>query len=241
MFSLLFPWSSSIGTGNARYVHRCGCAAESASDVASSCPEDLVARIAGILPNARLKKSLETRKLRRSVGIDYGLERTGIAVTFCGLAPRPLSVSKLKGDNLIKKLLSVAKKEKADEFIVGLPRSWDAQETEQSNKTRTFAGRLAQYSAEEGVRVFLHDEYMTSEDALEFMIYRGSTKKSRRLEVDAYAAVIILQTYFHNDGRFAQLMVPKRGELQEKLCSKYYQRLSQIEEDEDEDEDNEEL
>jgi len=37
--------------------------------------------------------------------------------------------------------------QKADEFVVGLPKGWDGKDTEQANKCRSFAGRLSYLAA----------------------------------------------------------------------------------------------
>ncbi|CAI5974295.1 unnamed protein product [Closterium sp. NIES-64] len=58
----------------------------------------------------------------------------------------------------------------ADELVVGLPVSWDRSEGPQAATCRQFAQSLAKPAAVEGVRVFLHDEYSTSQDALDLMI-----------------------------------------------------------------------
>jgi len=38
-------------------------------------------------------------------------------------------------------------KQKADEFVVGLPKYWDGKDSEQAHKVRSFAGRLANLAA----------------------------------------------------------------------------------------------
>jgi putative Holliday junction resolvase len=37
--------------------------------------------------------------------------------------------------------------QKADEFVVGLPKSWDGKDNKQAGKCRSFAGRLASLAA----------------------------------------------------------------------------------------------
>lgn len=101
-----------------------------------------------LVPNAKAIKVNAHMRVQHSLGVDFGDARTGIATSFRGFAPTPLSVCKLRGDKLVGHLLEVASKQKADEFIVGLPQSWDGKETDRSNKTRSFAGRLAQHAAD---------------------------------------------------------------------------------------------
>ncbi|KAH7291368.1 hypothetical protein KP509_29G014300 [Ceratopteris richardii] len=171
---------------------------------------------------ARISSNAQSMKeggsfYRYSLGVDYGDARTGVAISK-GFAPRPVEVVELQGQRLENRLIEIAHREGACEFIVGLPISSKGLETSQSNKTRCFAGRLAALAAQRGWRVYLHDEFGSSNDALEYMMMMGSTKKSRKIHLDAYAAVVLLQAYFESDGHYAQLVVPKKLELQEQLC-----------------------
>ncbi|MCO5551029.1 hypothetical protein L7F22_004525 [Adiantum nelumboides] len=169
------------------------------------------------LSNAQRLKSGSSKYLSNSLGIDFGDTRTGVAISK-GFAPRPIEVVELQGQRLEARLIEIAHKEGAIEFVVGLPTSERGIENWQSNKTRCFAGRLAALAAQRGWRVYLHDEFGSSNDALEYMIMMGSTKKTRKVRLDAYAAVVLLQAYFNSSGEHAELVVPKKLSLQERLC-----------------------
>ncbi|OAE35023.1 hypothetical protein AXG93_3104s1020 [Marchantia polymorpha subsp. ruderalis] len=202
-------------------------------------------KIAGLLSNAE-KLSQGSPKVRHSLAVDFGDVKTGLSISLKGYAPRPLTVLRFRGDKLIEQLMEVATREKVDEFIVGLPRTSDGRETEQSNKTRSFAGRLAGQAALRGWRVYLLDEYGTSRDGLDYMLEilvslytdlfslhteeislvpnvligfdRGLKKRFRKEKIDAYAALILLSSYFGSKGAGAQLVVPKGLAAQEQLC-----------------------
>lgn len=179
---------------------------------------ELKQKISQLLSNAqRLKPGFSQYPPRYSLGIDFGDARTGVAVSK-GFAPRPVEVVELRGQKLDARLIDIADRERAIEFIVGLPKSSTGLETPQSSKTRCFAGRLAVLAAQRGWSVYLHDEFGSSDDALEYMLMMGSTRKGRKLQLDAYAAVILLQTYFDNLGKHAELVVPKKLSLQQRLC-----------------------
>ncbi|KAE9444990.1 hypothetical protein C3L33_23112, partial [Rhododendron williamsianum] len=101
------------------------------------------------------------------------MSRTGLAVSK-GFSFRPLTVLELRGQKLELRLLKIAEQQfpplmlilgtstnfcmeavnlvvvvqDVDEFIIGLPKSWDGKETEQSNKVRSIAGRFAVRAAE---------------------------------------------------------------------------------------------
>ncbi|BBN12977.1 putative pre-16S rRNA nuclease [Marchantia polymorpha subsp. ruderalis] len=174
-------------------------------------------KIAGLLSNAE-KLSQGSPKVRHSLAVDFGDVKTGLSISLKGYAPRPLTVLRFRGDKLIEQLMEVATREKVDEFIVGLPRTSDGRETEQSNKTRSFAGRLAGQAALRGWRVYLLDEYGTSRDGLDYMLEMGLKKRFRKEKIDAYAALILLSSYFGSKGAGAQLVVPKGLAAQEQLC-----------------------
>lgn len=180
--------------------------------------EKLKEKVSQILSNARrLKKGSSRYPARYTLGIDFGDARTGVAISK-GFAPRPVEVVQLRGQKLEARLIEIAHRERAIEFVVGLPKSSKGLETSQSGKTRCFAGRLAVLAAQRGWCVYLHDEFGTSNDALDYMLMMGSTRKGRRTQLDAYAAVVLLQAYFDSSGEHAELVIPKKLSLQECLC-----------------------
>ncbi|XP_010259874.1 PREDICTED: uncharacterized protein LOC104599161 [Nelumbo nucifera] len=169
-----------------------------------------------IPPNAFRRKIDPHWRGGFSVGVDLGLSRTGVAVSK-GFSARPLTVLELRGQKLESRLLEIAEREEADEFIIGLPKSRHGKETPQSNKVRSVAGRLAVRAAERGWRVYLQDEHGTSMEALDFMIDTGINKSTRQGRIDAFAAMMVLERYFSMSGHGTELVLPKQLDLQEKL------------------------
>ncbi|KAI9180563.1 hypothetical protein LWI28_006072 [Acer negundo] len=169
-----------------------------------------------IPPNALRRKRDSHWRGGFSLGVDLGLSRTGLALSK-GFSVRPLTVLKLRGQKLELRLLEIAQKEEVDEFIIGLPKSSDGEETPQSNKVRSVAGRLAVQAAERGWRVYLQDEHGTSAEAVDRMICLGLSKSARQTRTDAYAAVIVLERYFSMSGQGIEIVLPKQMDLQEKL------------------------
>ncbi|KAK6120718.1 hypothetical protein DH2020_045534 [Rehmannia glutinosa] len=140
-------------------------------------------------PNALRRKRDSSWRGGFSLGVDLGLSRTGLALSK-GFSIRPLT--------------------EVDEFIIGLPKSSDGNETEQSNKVRSVAGRFAVRAAERGWRVYLQDEHGTSAEALDHMIAKGISKSARHERIDAYAAMKVLERYFSYSGKGIELVVPKQ-------------------------------
>ncbi|EEF34585.1 hydrolase, acting on ester bonds, putative [Ricinus communis] len=167
-------------------------------------------------PNAARRRSDPQWRGGFSLGIDLGLSRTGLAISK-GFSFKPLTVLELRGQKLETRLLEIAEDEEADEFIIGLPKSWDGKETSQCNKVRSVAGRIAVRAAERGWRVYLQDEHGTSTDATYWMINVGLSKGARQKSIDAYAAVMVLERYYAASGEGTELVIPKRLDLQDKL------------------------
>ncbi|KAL7238614.1 hypothetical protein ACSBR2_004663 [Camellia fascicularis] len=128
-----------------------------------------------------------------------------------------LGVLELRGQKLELRLIEIAERQEVDEFIIGLPKSCDGKETQQSNKVCSVAGRFAVRAAERGWRVYLQDEHGTSTEAMNLMIDRGISKSARQGRIDAYAAMMVLERYFSLSGHEIELVLPKKLELQEKL------------------------
>lgn len=128
------------------------------------------------------------------MGIDYGLKRTGLAVTDpLRIIASPLET--VRTHTLIAYLLSYCQAEPVDAFVVGLPRKLDNTDTHITQAVRRFARLLENKFPEQ--QVHLHDERFTSKMALEAMIAGGTTKKYRRTKgnIDKVSATIILQSY----------------------------------------------
>ncbi|KAH0456182.1 hypothetical protein IEQ34_014089 [Dendrobium chrysotoxum] len=196
-----------------------------------------------ILPNALYRRNYPSwRGGGFSLGVDLGASRTGLALGK-GFCPRPLTVAahinpptarpirlwlsvywvlNLRGKKLEMHLLKIAEME-VDEFIIGLPKSYDGKETQQSNKVRSIAGRIAVQAAERGWRVYLQNEYGTSVEALDLMIERRLKRSVRQGRIDAYSALMLLERYFSTSGGEAELVLPKQLDLQEKLRRGSYQ------------------
>ncbi|PWA87053.1 pre-16S rRNA nuclease, Ribonuclease H-like domain protein [Artemisia annua] len=180
------------------------------SKISSSVKEDP-------FPSNAMRRKMDSRWMGGfSLGIDLGLSRTGLAISK-GFIVKPLKVLELRGQKLEISLLDIAQEQEVDEFIIGLPVSSDGKETPQSNKVRSVAGRIAVQAAERGWRVYLQDEHGSSTDAMNRMINLGLSKLDRKQNLDAYAAVMVLERYFSESGERSEMVLPKQLDLQEKL------------------------
>jgi RNase H-fold protein (predicted Holliday junction resolvase) len=81
---------------------------------------------------------------RRTIGVDYGLKRTGVCISV-GYAPRALPVifHDNQPDLVAQALVDLVKREAAEQLVVGFPLNSRGVEGEQANCTRTMVAELA--------------------------------------------------------------------------------------------------
>jgi putative Holliday junction resolvase len=134
------------------------------------------------------------------MAIDYGLKRTGIAVT------DPLQIIAtglitVESPKLITFLKDYFKKEIVELVLVGWPTNWDDTDTHGTPLVRELLLRLQKEFP--AIPLLTVDERYTSKMASKAMIDMGLKKKQRRNKalVDEIAATIMLQEYLGRSGR----------------------------------------
>ena len=134
--------------------------------------------------------------MSRILAIDYGIKRTGIAVTD-EMQMIAFGLTTIPSDTAITFLKDFFSKERVERVIVGEPKQMDgtpSQSAEIINKfLETFKSNFPEMPVE---RV---DERFTSKMAFQTMIDSGLKKKQRQNKalVDEIAATIMLQDYLH--------------------------------------------
>jgi putative Holliday junction resolvase len=133
----------------------------------------------------------------RILSIDYGLKRTGIAVTdeLCLIAS-PLQT--VETNQLLVFLKNYVSKENVETIVIGLPLSLDGTATSITGDVKNLHQHLTKIFIDK--TIILHDERFTSKMALDAMIAGGSKKKDRRKKenIDKVSACIILQSYLNS-------------------------------------------
>lgn len=132
--------------------------------------------------------------MARIVAIDYGLKRTGLAVT------DPLQIIATALDTvptvqLLTFLKNYIEKESVERFVVGYPRNMNNTPSEAARYIEPFLVQLQQCFPT--IAISLEDERFTSKIAFRTMIDAGVKKMDRRNKatVDKVSAVIILQSF----------------------------------------------
>jgi len=133
----------------------------------------------------------------RIIAIDYGLKRTGLAVT------DPLQIistglTTVESKQLIPFLKDYFSKEQVERIIIGEPKNWDDTDTHATPLVEKCIKELKkQFPA---IPITKVDERYTSKMAKQAMIDMGMKKMQRRNKaiVDEIAATIMLQDYMRS-------------------------------------------
>lgn len=137
----------------------------------------------------------------RILAIDFGLKRTGIAVT----DPLKIIASALvtlPSAEVMDFLQQYCKEEEVEHFVVGLPLHPDGNPAQIAPQADAFVERLQKLFPEK--KIFRQDERYTSNQAKQIILHSGIKKEKRRDKalVDKIAAALILEqhmeTYFWN-------------------------------------------
>ena len=135
--------------------------------------------------------------MARIICIDYGLKRTGLAVT------DPMQIianglTTVESPKLIAFLKDYFSRETVELILIGEPKNWDDSDTH--------ATPLVEKCIKELIKNFPNipikkvDERYTSKMAVQSMVESGMKKKNRRNKalIDEIAATIMLQEYLQN-------------------------------------------
>ena len=135
--------------------------------------------------------------MARIMAIDYGLKRTGIAVT------DPLQIiaqglTTIESPRLINFLKEYLQKEPVELFVIGDPRNWDDSDTHATPLVAEIIKRMVKNFP--SIPIKKVDERFTSKMASRAMIDMGMKKSQRRNKglVDEIAATIMLQEYLEH-------------------------------------------
>ena len=135
------------------------------------------------------------------LGIDYGLKRTGIAVTNPEATMAfPRATIQMRGkDAFFAEIFALAEEEKAEAFVVGLPLRGDGTDSETTRQVRNMVERLKRRT---DLPVYLVPEALSSWDAEIRLRESGKGGKALREHLDRAAAVAILETFIQGNTRY---------------------------------------
>ena len=135
--------------------------------------------------------------MARILAIDYGLKRTGIAVTD-PLQIIATALETVESGKLMSFLTVYFQKEVVDQLVVGMPRRLNNEDTDMTGPVKQLVLQLNKRFPDKPVALI--DERFTSSIALQTMISGGMKKKDRQVKgnVDKISATLILQSYLES-------------------------------------------
>lgn len=138
--------------------------------------------------------------MARILSIDYGIKRTGLAVT----DPQQIIATALETvetARLIAYLKTYFEKEAVDEVVIGMPKQLNNQDSDTAPNVRQFIGTFKKNFPVKPITTI--DERFTTSIAQQAMLMGGMKKKDRQIkgQSDKISAVLILQDYMQGKKR----------------------------------------
>lgn len=141
----------------------------------------------------------------RYLGIDLGTKRIGLAVgDSAGGIVSPVDVldAQPTPEANARAILKAAAEYDAHGIVIGLPLNMDGTEGPQSKLSKTLAAAIRKIvsaspiaDGSAAIKVFMHDERLTSFAADKELAGRDLTRKKKKARQDALAAAILLQSF----------------------------------------------
>lgn len=136
--------------------------------------------------------------MSRKLGIDYGVSRTGIAITDeLGITAQGLETITSNGNDkiILKKIAEILEKYEVDTFVIGNPLNMDGTLSKRSEETKEFIHKLK--SRFNKIEIISVDERLTTVEAHKTMNLLNINNKKKKQVVDTIAAVYILENYIN--------------------------------------------
>lgn len=127
------------------------------------------------------------------ISIDHGIKKMGVAISNqeCTVAMPLLTITELKEQDKITKILSLLATYSVCGVVIGLPISMNGQESSQTLEVQNFAKNFAKVN---DLPIYLQDERLTTMAANSLLKSFGIKRKDRNKNDDMIAASMILET-----------------------------------------------
>jgi len=130
---------------------------------------------------------------RRTLGIDPGTRRIGVALSVDGVIATPLdTLAASTPEDDARAIAELAREHDATRIVVGHPRRLDGSAGPAAHAAEELADALR---AHPPLDVTLWDERLTTVQAERSMIATGTRRRARRSAVDRVAATLMLQSF----------------------------------------------
>jgi len=150
---------------------------------------------------ARVESTPGGLTVLRSLGIDFGEKRIGLAISEGALAVPLTTLLRRDDRSALREIAAIAVREGVGRLVVGEPRKLDGTAGSAAARARRFGERLAELT---GLPLELVDEALTSVEAAERLRAAGVDPRRHPERLDAVAAQILLQEAIdrgHRGGR----------------------------------------
>ena len=136
----------------------------------------------------------------RTLGIDYGDARVGIAITDqLNITAQGLETIQRNGTDkiVLRRLDEILEKYEIDTFVIGIPYNMNGTKTERAEVTEKFIHKLkCKYNQ---IKIETIDERLTTVAAHKTMNFLDVNKNKKRDIVDTISAVYILEMYINKN------------------------------------------
>lgn len=129
--------------------------------------------------------------MHKVMALDVGTKRIGIALSdFLQVIAIPHSfISRVPEDKAIEEITKIAKENRVEKIVVGVPINMDGSQGFQAQNCIDFSQKLV------GFDIILEDERLTSEEAEQRLRERKVDFRKNKGLVDMESACVILQQY----------------------------------------------
>ncbi|HOV99238.1 MAG TPA: Holliday junction resolvase RuvX [Bacteroidota bacterium] len=136
---------------------------------------------------------------KRILGLDYGSQRIGVAISDpLNITARPLTTFQCD-DDVFRNLLMLAQEESVEVFVVGMPYNLKGEKGQKAKEVQDFIDKLKEQT---GCQVIQWDERFTTVMAQQTLLTMGTKRKDRNQKsgkLDQMAAAILLQSYLDSN------------------------------------------
>ena len=136
--------------------------------------------------------------MSRKLGIDYGVARTGIAITDeLGITAQGLETITSNGNDkaILRRIAEILEQYDVDTFAIGNPLNMDGTVSQRSLETEEFIHKLK--SRFNNIEIVKVDERLTTVEAHKTMNLLNIDNRKKKDIVDTIAAVYILEGYIN--------------------------------------------
>lgn len=132
--------------------------------------------------------------MERILGIDYGVARTGVAVSDpLGFTAQGIgTIHSGKTEVILQKISEYVEEYDAKKIVLGLPKNMNNTIGERGNACIEFGNLLKEKTSCE---VIMWDERLSTVSAIGFLNETNTRGKKRKNVIDTVAATVILQNY----------------------------------------------